>query len=362
LFLQANNATNYLDLPEEVIPNILRYIPQRQRLTQCALVCQIRASAASLATVHVEHNPTRATLPAFQEWLHQHAGQLLSLRLSVKGAKLYAPKLPLLTLSLPINKLNLLQHLELTALEVVLLCDADGSAAHTGLVGRLQHLDLKVVHLEDVGSLEQLTSSSNLTCLALESLVIAGWHFDPEMYELCIGGRQYKDSYPWPESDEQCETVEWVVQPVPGILQRLPRLSVLRLPGIPVTNAAVWQLEALQGLRDVTIQHIGHDSMLDLHHLPGSLTRLCFYGQVDRHPEHPTELPQQVPPNLCMLQSLSLVYCDVPPTLLGSVTPQLLDLRLEGCLLLPYDDETDEAPTTEGTAALLDALPRFASL
>lgn len=236
---------------------------------------------------------------------------------------------------------------------------ATAAQAQTGLLGSLQHLDLEAVHLESVDSLEQLTYPTTLTCLAVKDLFVADVHFDTSMW-----GVQHTVHSPWPTSQEQIETVEWLVQAVPGILQRLTQLSVLKLPGIPVADAAVQQLKALQGLRQVTLQHTGHAPLFNLHHLPDSITHLCVYGQDWFDTEYLTALPQQVPPQLSMLKSLELVYCDVPQTLLGSVSPQLLELRLEGCLLLPCERDTDqgEAAQTEGTAAFLDTLPRFAQL
>jgi hypothetical protein len=345
LFLQATNATNYQDLPEEVIPNILRYVPLKQRLTQCALVSRMWASAAALATVHVEHKPTTVTLPAFQNWLHQHAGQLLSLRLFAEAD---SADLPEHTISLPLHKLSLLQHLELSTLEVLLPCDAHGSAVQPGLLGSLQHLNLDTVGLVGIDSLKQLTQATKLTHLVLEDVSIGGVQYIVEMYD------KLSDS-PWPSSKKKRASVRALMKAVPGILQRLPRLSVLELPAIPMTAAAVQQLAALKGLRQVTLQHTGHAPMFDLQHLPRSITQLCVHGQTRFEDQDQTALPLQLP-QLPGLLRLEMAWCTVPLTLLGSV-----NTKLQECWLLPWDPEDDDIQP-EGTATLLDTLPRFTHL
>lgn len=78
--LQAPTTT-LSDLSVALTSQVLRHVPQQQRLTHCALVCRAWASAAAVATIHVERELTASTQSAIQDWLQQHAGQLLSLQL-----------------------------------------------------------------------------------------------------------------------------------------------------------------------------------------------------------------------------------------------------------------------------------------
>ena len=68
------------ELPVALLAHILQHVPQQQRLTVAALVCKPWATAATLATVSVEHNHTKQSSEAFQAWLAANGGQLVSLQ------------------------------------------------------------------------------------------------------------------------------------------------------------------------------------------------------------------------------------------------------------------------------------------
>lgn len=132
---------------------------------------------------------------------------------------------------------------------------------------------------------------------------------------------------------------------------------MLKLPGMPVTDAAMRQIGAMQGLQQLEVQHLYSQPVCDLQHLPSSLVQLKLHGVIDSHDFGPS-LPPQLPRLTALLQ-LDLKSCAVPPPVLGSVT-QLQLLHMAGCRLLPcnWQDNVD----TRGTAALLDVLPKLEHL
>lgn len=98
--------------------------------------------------------------------------------------------------------------------------------------------------------------------------------------------------------------------------------------------------------------------------LPGSITQLRLHGN-GSYPEPGSlqplivaALPPQLP-QLTSLLDLHMNWCCVPPAVLGSVA-QLQRLHLACCMLLPYVPQAEY--DTEGTAALLDTLPKLKRL
>lgn len=122
------NSTTLMDLAVALTAQILQHVPLAARLNVCALVCSTLAAAAMQATVHVHHELRTDAVAAFQDWLQQHAWQLLSLRLQ-SGAP---SNVQLHPLRLPLHKLMQLQQLELDSFEVHLTAQessSSGSAA-----------------------------------------------------------------------------------------------------------------------------------------------------------------------------------------------------------------------------------------
>lgn len=77
---------NLQELPAELLAQILRHVPQQQRLSQCALVCRRWAAAATAvttaATVSIVHkNLCETKLTALNLWIAQHGTQASSLDL-----------------------------------------------------------------------------------------------------------------------------------------------------------------------------------------------------------------------------------------------------------------------------------------
>jgi hypothetical protein len=325
LLQEAPHTTTLSDLSAELAAEVLRHVPQQQRLTQCALVCRTWASAAAVATLHVKCKLTPATAPALQAWLQQHAGQLLTLQLSGRGR---------ISLRLPLHKLKRLKILKLQYFKLQL-------PGEEVTLSSLQRLQLWAVELARFNSLLQLTAAPQLT-----SLDIGSCSFTEQ--EFC--GCTYKDN--------TAAAVERLAAAVPDMLQRLPLLSELMMPDLPLSDAAVQQLAAMQGLRQVSLAHLKHVPVCDLQYLPSSITQLSLldcrdYGQ----------LPPSLPPRLQQLTGLlhlNLFSCSLPPTLLASVT-QLQSLTLEGGMLLPIAFQDDDGPDV-GTLALLDVLPKLTRL
>lgn len=203
----------------------------------------------------------------------------------------------------------------------------------------LQRLQLWCVRLASVTSLLQLTDAPQLTSLTIDNCSYA---------ELQL-------SKWWPNNYTETE-VRQLAAAVPGMLQRLPRLSVLELPDTPLSDAAVQQLAAMQGLRQVGLAHVQHMPVCDLQRMPNSITKLRLnnYHYGEEEPSLPPQLQQ-----FTALLHLHLQNCVLPPSLLGSVT-QLQTLHLDMGTLLPINPEDDFE--TEGTAALLDVLPKLARL
>jgi hypothetical protein len=337
-------STNLSDLPAALIPQILQHVPQQQRLTQCALVCRAWASAAALGTVHVEKfKLTADAVPALQAWLQQHADQLLTIQLSTD---MFAPG-PERSLQLPLNRFKQLQRLDLTRFELKLPGEGEEGAGQQlrrlgltasdshaeAVLPSLQHFRLTGVQLASTSSLLQLTHAPQLTSLSLDSIEVAQLQFGS-----------------WMRSDLNTPTaVQQVAATVSCMLNRLPRLSVLELPDMPLSAAAVQQLTAMQGLREVSLSCQQDMPTCDLQRLPSSVTQLQFQGSdYQGSPSLPSQLPQ-----LTGLLRLQLQHCGFLPTLLGSVA-QLQALHLQSCSLLPTE--------SEGTAALLHALPKLSCL
>lgn len=297
------------DLPVLVAAAILAQVPQQQRLTQCALVCTMWAAAAALATVHVKQNVKSGkahAVAALAAWLQKHAGQLLSLQLSADrfcGQHMLQLPLHKLTqlqllklvrvnlrlpgedsssisqaadttllcclqhlrlshegefakiLTLPLRQLSQLQQLELVRLRVRVPYDYEDftdsqeeEEEETPLLPCLLQLKLRDVELASTYSLMQLTDAPNLTSLVLEGVSVGG---------VLFSNKPEDADNTWESTPPDWDSVQQAARALPRMLQQLPRLSVLELPGMPFTDAAVQALRGLPQLRRVTIQHTG---------------------------------------------------------------------------------------------------------
>jgi hypothetical protein len=338
-----------MDLDEELTAQILSRVPLSERLTQCALVCRSWASAAALATEHVRVKLRADTLPAFQSWMQLHAAQLLSLQLTASGS--LWPSKELRVLQLPLQDFSQLQQLELDYFRLCLPCNEVSSrtsrtsrrAAQTALMPSLQQLKLVDVELANIRSLLQLTWAPQLTSLEVSGLMVKG----------------LKYSSPCAEHKNKAAAVQQVAQAFESMLAQLPRLSVLEVPGLPVSKAAAQAMGRLQGLQQLGYAHLTHMPLLDLQLLPSSITQLSLDGNSVKHFDDSTTLPQQLPQQLTGLLRLELEWCRVPATVFGSIT-QLQALHLNSCRVLPLSlgGEFDH----EGLPALLDALPKLTCL
>jgi hypothetical protein len=356
--------------------------PQQQRLQQCALVCKAWASAAALATIHIQQTfPAEGhSIPALERWLQQHARQLESLQLTHSSRspesldEFTDEELSLRvwntkhSLQLPWAKLSKLQHLQLDRFKLTLPGEGDSSSISLGagasssssssssscgqdtyypaplLLPRLQQLQLSKVELVSSSSLLQLAGVPGLTSLKLldnsfsrlqdcNEAVLTSIIKEPALQQLAAS--------------------------ITRLLQQLPRLVVLELPGFPMSAAAMQQLSCMQGLQQVTLDQPSDMAVCNLQHLPRSITQLqvkgCFQPGVPKEPTKPPQLQQ-----LAGLLRLELLFCAVPPKVLGAFT-RLQALKLFVCTLLPAPPEPDDSDDllgyeAEGTAALLNVL------
>jgi hypothetical protein len=195
-------------------------------------------------------------------------------------------------------------------------------------------LKLHCVDLSSVSCLLECTQAPHLTSLVL----------DIDLGHMCsyLGAQKLRDA-------------------LPGVLAQLPRLSVLQLPTIYITDAALQQMGHLQGLRQLTLPPNVDATVWDLQHLPSSITQLSLDDwvpwEVDE-PSGPTVKLLQLPQQLLGLLSLDITRSEVLPAALGSAT-QLRRLHLYDCSLLPRELG---CKATEGTVALLDVLSKLKSL
>jgi hypothetical protein len=336
-------------LPEALTAQILLHVPQQQRLQQCALTCKAWAAAAALATVHVQQKfkPDVQAISAFNSWLQRYAEHIETLELS-RSDRGTQPQLRLC-------KLAKLQRLQLEGVALLLQGERAGSGSagqdtHTPappLLPSLQHLELSSVQLVSTSSLLQLAGAAGITSLRMQDVTVAQLPFN--------GASHIRNS--------QKFTQEQLAAAITSLLQQLPRLVVLELPGMPISAAAMQQLGSMQGLQEVSLEDVDLMPACALQHLPSSITKLLFRGnkfetQYFSTPSMPPELQQ-----LTGLLRLELYYCAVAETVLGAFTC-LQALKLQDCLLLPVVDDSSEDGSDHdenvhgqpGTAALLDAL------
>jgi hypothetical protein len=238
-------------------------------------------------------------------------------------------------LQLPLEKLTKLQALQLTDFHVQLphghnhgssaavsmsstSAGSDRAAQYT--LPCLQQLTLTDISFVSVSSLLQLTNAPQLTGLQLQEISFRGLG-----YECAAGSRGHAQA-------------------------AAAATAVLQLPGVPLTDAAVQQLSAMQPLQQFELEHMGDVPVCDLQHLPSSITQLKLTDVPSRNR---LSLPPQLP-QLSRLQQLHLEECTVPTKVLGCFT-QLRVLCLQECTLLPRSQPEDDS-NTEGTAALLEVL------
>lgn len=254
------------------------------------------------------------------------------------------------SLRLPLDKFKQLQRLEISNLDLQLpgeeassvdqlldeltLTDSDSDChAAAGVpLPSLQHLQLSNAQLVSTSSLLQLTHAPQLTSLHISRSSFMEQRFSSGIL-----------SWTNTEAAEQ-----QVAAALASALQRLPRLSVCELLDVPLSEAVMQQLAAMQGLRQVSLACFfgQHAPTCDLQHLPNSITQLHLAGGgLMNYADGDTLLP--LLQRLTGLLRLRMQSYLLSPTVLGSAT-QLQALQLVRCALLPHDPANDFY--TEGTA------------
>jgi hypothetical protein len=111
LYLQA-----ICDLPATLLAEVLKHVSLKERMSACALVCRAFASAATVATTHLELLLPLENVEAFESWAWQHAGQLVSLEIGPEDWR------GGYTLELHWEQLTRLQVLDVGAMHLQLPC------------------------------------------------------------------------------------------------------------------------------------------------------------------------------------------------------------------------------------------------
>jgi hypothetical protein len=155
-------------LPTALLIRILQALPQRERLANCATVCSSWAAAAAAATVEVHVSDVHGTeAQAFQPWLQQHAGQLVSLRGTGRG---FGGSSGCPEMRLPCGQLQQLLRLDFSGLGLQLDNTSSSNSSNPGaavtMLPRLQHLKLQDCKLAR-NIFTQLAQLSGVTRLKL---------------------------------------------------------------------------------------------------------------------------------------------------------------------------------------------------
>lgn len=104
-------------LPPDVLPKVLAFVPLQQRLSSCSLASRSMRAAAAAATHEIQLPTLRhqATADALCAWLQQHGGQAVT-RLEIKAPYYLGEDVSdrhVVQLPLPWQQLNQLQHVGL---------------------------------------------------------------------------------------------------------------------------------------------------------------------------------------------------------------------------------------------------------
>lgn len=217
---------------------------------------------------------------------------------------------------------------------------AAGSGCGAALLPSLQHLEVSFSELNNIKCLLELTQAPQLTGLMIMEITVLDAGFG--------GGNSAHNN--------TAAAVQQVAEAMPRLLQQLPRLTVLDIPGLPITDAVAKQLGRMQGLRQISVSKVEHVRALDLQLLPSSITQLQLLGDTMNEGD-PSMLPQMS--QLTALLQLDLIWCAVPAVAIGTV-PQLHKLSMEHCHLLPGN--AFGGVDTVGTKALLAALAKLTAL
>lgn len=274
-------------LSEDVLVSLLQYLPLRERLG-CALVCKAWAAAAALTTADLEAElGSCIRWEHVQEWLHQHAAQVSSIRFNHHGQHSQVLQLPCSRLAklqkLFVNSMTIrLQELpggpsiELTdedcstfstscavssAAEPAAQADSNpadriGSAAAAGsgaccILPELQHLEIFSCSIA-LDHLLQLSRATSLTRLDIYNSTVT-----------------QDTSCSAPATEEQLTAAIWTV------LQGLTSLSDLTIALMgPMSRLALCPISNMQGLQRLQLNISTDTDHTDsfLASLPASLT------------------------------------------------------------------------------------------
>lgn len=324
-------------LPIAVLARILQRVPQQQRLSACALVCNAWAAAAAAATHSITTEVSRTDLnvvPSFEAWLQHHD----SLDVRGRWSKL----------ELPCAALVQLTSLSLESCEVRTFQQPEQEQQHGAQAALPQLVSLRLVSckLSSSTAFQLLAASPGLTALDLQRVY---WEVEAPQQQQT------------PVADTPCSPT------LTAVLQACSRLQVLHLEFWSSTMyysdrcmppASLSALSGLSQLHDLSLQNLPPSSTAALPALPTRLTRLCIEG----HCWH-QQLPDQAR-DLSMLQILHLQGVAYKPQFLTGLMQQL-KLRIEDAHV--EDAQGDAlapaaAPTQRRFVAILAAVAGLTQL
>lgn len=291
---QACSAGSTLELRDTVLINILKRLPQRDRLMSAARVCkpwQTAATAATTDVVLVQKSASR--VESMGSWVSQRG------EAAVEAIIVREPLTNRAYLKLPCVGLTQLitLHLDSGFVRFVSTSDPEDPAVVVPALRSFTLTNSCTMYMDTPPALE---------CPKLTELI---WE-DPSCYSTPAG------------SKEQLDTV------LLSFLQQLPELGVLSLKHETITDAALAQLSCLQQLQRCTLC-CPHVTAAVLANLSSSLTSLTLTR--GRGILQEGSLPAAGWP---CLKELSMTQRVMRPALLSRLTA-LERLSLKSCKLLP---------------------------
>lgn len=340
-----SKACLFDELPEAALASILELVPQRDRLSSCALVCRAWADAARKATTEVRTDILAANKAApLQAWLQQYGQHITSVQISdlrqMCGLKVHVLQLP--CLSLPALKLLVLAKVKVDLTETVPvscvstrsmrrgMLAAPAAAVHAsqsiaagshrrGGSGGMQASGSSSGHNGKEGFLPMLQQLRLVGCKLPERQLLQLTHMTG-LTSLCMHRvdltRGTKSSHAL-GCRQGCKSLQRVLHQLPD----LQHLTITRLSEdtggvadrrLPCALDAVSGMQRLQSLTVDRYVCVRLDQVMSA--LPASLTHL----DLDRsHLKTPTAAALQAASHLSSLQRLRLNRIELDPRILG---------------------------------------------
>lgn len=331
---------------------VLQHVPQKQRLRDCACVCQAWAAAAAMGTDSIVQVLSTDKVPALQGWLDKHGQQLQSLKASRWRGWSEKPGVG--------DQLNLscagLTQLQLGDIVPILpAADGAGMARVTRAAARATSGSRGVSSSAAV----QCVRLSKLVHLRLSTCTLTSTATLLQFSSLTVLARLDLISILLPRDMRQ--PAKQLSKALAQVLQCLPSLQCLSVVCLELDGSALAPVSTLQRLQDLTVQVSGTcPTATVLAHLPASLTMLSCNDGIDGSSDHQSVgpcLPAQLLQKLSKLQRLHLSHAVVVPAALHGMHG-LQDLDMVDCTLRRNQPEhaTGMLLQSVGTMRMLTSL------